>query len=130
MNLSARYFLALDAYYSGGEAEVRNKLREDPELETLVSLVRGEIGQDVIGIPAEEGLQTFLPSGDGKNWAAVLDLHKTKKKWPIDSIGELDTSTTRIMTHLCSKPLRENYGHYGLVVGHVQSGKTSNYTAL
>ena len=34
------------------------------------------------------------------------------------------------MTHLCSKPLRENYGHYGLVVGHVQSGKTSNYTAL
>jgi hypothetical protein len=130
MNLSARYLLALDAYYSGGEAEVRNRLKEDPELETLIGLVRGEIGQDVIGIPAEENLRTFSPSGDGKNWAAVLELHKTKKKWPIDSIGELDTSTTRIMTHLCSKPLRENYGHYGLVVGHVQSGKTSNYTAL
>lgn len=130
MELSARYLLALDAYDSGGEREVRKRLKGDPDLEILVGLAKGEIGQNVIGIPPEEGLTSFLPTGKGKNWAAVLDLHSTKKDWPSESVGELDKSTSRIMTHLCAKPHRGNYGHYGLVVGHVQSGKTSNYTAL
>ena len=34
------------------------------------------------------------------------------------------------MQHLISKPYNQNHGHYGLVIGYVQSGKTSNYIAL
>ena len=34
------------------------------------------------------------------------------------------------MQHLMSEPHNGKHGHYGLVIGYVQSGKTSNYTAL
>ena len=67
---------------------------------------------------------------DSEYWSAVESLHRLKKKWNDRSMEELDDSTSRIMQHLVSEPKRKKFGHYGLVLGYVQSGKTSNYTAL
>ena len=82
------------------------------------------------GIPSRKELPCYTVPPGSEYWPAVLDLHKNKKNWDNESLEHLDDSTTRIMQHLTSKPHNSDYGHYGLVIGYVQSGKTSNYTAL
>ena len=48
----------------------------------------------------------------------------------LDPVTRLDEITDRILSHL-ENPEREGvWDRRGLVVGHVQSGKTSNYTGL
>ncbi|RTY87551.1 endonuclease [Flavobacterium sp. GSN2] len=48
---------------------------------------------------------------------------------PIDVIRALDTDTDIVMNNI-ENPIFENFSRYGMVVGHVQSGKTGNYSGL
>lgn len=54
-----------------------------------------------------------------------------KEGWPPQMIQALSDVTTRILGHL-QDPLSEGttWNRRGLVIGHVQSGKTANYTGL
>lgn len=50
--------------------------------------------------------------------------------WPVSSVDSLDRVTDRVLG-LLEDPQREGFwDRRGLVVGHVQSGKTANYTGL
>ncbi len=56
--------------------------------------------------------------------------HLLKKGFPGHVVGSLDRLTDKIVDHL-EDPLKEGvWARKGLVVGHVQSGKTANYTGL
>jgi Z1 domain-containing protein len=56
--------------------------------------------------------------------------HLLKKGFPPHVVVTLDRLTDKIVDHL-GDPLKEgNWARKGLVVGHVQSGKTANYTGL
>jgi hypothetical protein len=56
--------------------------------------------------------------------------HLLKKGFPPHVVVTLDRLTDKIVDHL-EDPLKEgNWARKGLVVGHVQSGKTANYTGL
>ena len=69
------------------------------------------------------------PQPKDKCWPAMVDL-LLKDGWARDSaIGSLDTSSTRIMS-LLSHPRERKFSTRGLVVGYVQSGKTTNFTAV
>lgn len=48
---------------------------------------------------------------------------------PMDVIRALDTDTDIVMNNI-ENPIFENFSRYGMVVGHVQSGKTGNYAGL
>lgn len=50
-----------------------------------------------------------------------------RKEFEIDS---LDKSTNRILSHLEDPRSRDGFAIRGLVIGHVQSGKTQNFSAL
>lgn len=50
-------------------------------------------------------------------------------KLPIPVIRVLDEDTDVIMDNI-ENPMVENFSRYGMVVGHVQSGKTGNYSGL
>ena len=54
-----------------------------------------------------------------------------KESWPPQMVQSLSDVTTRILGHL-QDPLSEGttWNRRGLVIGHVQSGKTANYTGL
>lgn len=54
-----------------------------------------------------------------------------KEGWPPQMVQSLSDVTTRILGHL-QDPLSEGttWNRRGLVIGHVQSGKTANYTGL
>ena len=46
-----------------------------------------------------------------------------------ETLSELDHSTSRIL-NLCASPSRDSFQSRGLVMGHVQSGKTTNFLGL
>lgn len=49
--------------------------------------------------------------------------------YPEEVIRAIDTDTDLVMNNL-ENPEIESFNRYGMVVGHVQSGKTANYSAL
>ncbi|MEJ6555545.1 Z1 domain-containing protein [Microbacterium esteraromaticum] len=53
-----------------------------------------------------------------------------RKGWDIDALATLDRSTTEIVQRLSDPSASEGYQTKGLVVGHVQSGKTANFTGI
>lgn len=98
--------------------------------ETLLKAFNTKIGQS----------STISNNDDHKNWyepnqkRPYWDSHKEwlleSSKKPIDVVNELDKSTDEILG-LLEDPKREGaWDRRGLVVGNVQSGKTSNFIAL
>jgi hypothetical protein len=52
------------------------------------------------------------------------------KGWDVDALATLDRSTTEIVQRLADPSAQKGYQTKGLVVGHVQSGKTANFTGI
>lgn len=52
------------------------------------------------------------------------------KNWESDAIAALDIATDRVVERLTNPTQTEAYKAKGLVVGHVQSGKTANFTGV
>jgi hypothetical protein len=115
---------------SHDEKAVKEYFFEHPHLNYILQKLKGKSVLMTPGIPSRKELPEYSCPKKSEYWPAVLDLHKNKKNWGEESLVHLDDSTSRIMQHLISKPHKPNHGHYGLVIGYVQSGKTSNYTAL
>jgi len=53
-----------------------------------------------------------------------------EKGWSAPAIGELDRSTDEVVKRLADPTREDPYQSKGLVVGHVQSGKTANFTGV
>lgn len=53
-----------------------------------------------------------------------------RKGWDVDALATLDRSTTEIVQRLADPSASKGYQTKGLVVGHVQSGKTANFTGI
>lgn len=53
-----------------------------------------------------------------------------RKGWDVDALATLDRSTTEIVQRLADPAATKGYQTKGLVVGHVQSGKTANFTGI
>ncbi|GFE24146.1 Z1 domain-containing protein [Streptomyces nigrescens] len=69
------------------------------------------------------------PQAKDKFWPAIMDLLQ-KDGWPQKpAIDSLDESSTRIVS-LLNHPREKAFSTRGLVVGHVQSGKTTNFTSV
>lgn len=68
------------------------------------------------------------PSPDDKLWNAYKALMQ-QRGWDQEAIASIDTSSTRVVS-LLDPPSKAQILTRGLVVGHVQSGKTANFTAV
>lgn len=69
------------------------------------------------------------PRAKDKCWPAIEEL-LIKDDWPREpAIRSLDESSTRIMS-LLNHPKEKSFSTRGLVVGYVQSGKTTNFTSV
>jgi hypothetical protein len=83
-------------------------------------------------IVADQNRADWLSSLDRSAWyywPALRDYLLTVKGWDTASIRSLDNSSDRIVRQLAA-PWEETFDIRGLVLGFVQSGKTSNYTAV
>lgn len=63
-------------------------------------------------------------------WNRYRDFLKNEENYPVNIIQKLNTSTDQILDRLFDPKLDVSISKRGLIVGHVQSGKTSNYTGL
>ncbi|WP_406352520.1 Z1 domain-containing protein [Streptomyces sp. NBC_00658] len=69
------------------------------------------------------------PHSKDKCWPAIVDLLR-KDGWPQEpTIRSLDDSSTRVVS-LLNHPKEKAFSTRGLVVGYVQSGKTTNFTSV
>ncbi|MDF9832410.1 hypothetical protein M2103_000620 [Ereboglobus sp. PH5-5] len=87
------------------------------------------------------GLGVLFEGEDYKPWLANcrgnIDFYywsryheQLKEKFSVDVVGKLDTITDKILDHLEDPKKEGSWERKGLVVGHVQSGKTANYIGL
>ncbi|MGW2646535.1 Z1 domain-containing protein [Streptomyces sp. NPDC001393] len=69
------------------------------------------------------------PQDKDKCWPAIVELLR-KDGWPDEpAIRNLDDSSTRVVS-LLNHPKEKSFSTRGLVVGYVQSGKTTNFTSV
>ena len=95
-------------------AAARNKILDNP---------RGAFRRD----EARQSNWYSGPVSGGVHWEAYLD--ETGLRDKLEQLGPLDAASTKIVAHLADPSIRGNKKK-GLVVGHVQSGKTANYAAV
>ena len=63
-------------------------------------------------------------------WNRYREYLQIDKNYPENILTQLDKLTDRTLDGLFNPDLKDGISKYGLVVGQVQSGKTSNYTGL
>lgn len=68
------------------------------------------------------------PAPEDKLWHAYKAL-LVQRGWDEDGIAAIDSASTRIVS-LLDPPSKAQIATRGLVIGHVQSGKTANFTAV
>lgn len=69
------------------------------------------------------------PRAEDKNWSALVRI-LTDEGWDTDMLKALDDSSTKVVAHLPNPAGEGVYQCRGLVLGYVQSGKTTNFTAV
>jgi len=122
------------------ENQVDGLLDRFPELKTEKEWVLNKAWEYLVTAvkPSSELFDpdTYIPwleKEDRSSWASWpwLELYlKHKLHRPVRVIQELDQSTNRILDLLGDPKADAPFDRRGLVVGHVQSGKTQHYTAL
>ena len=63
------------------------------------------------------------------HWPAVREYLLKEKGWPEKDVQGIDLASNEVVANL-GDPAEEHFSCRGLVVGHVQSGKTANMTAV
>ena len=94
----------------------------------LWSFVNGIEAEEPDILPGEQS-EWFQDTPTDSNWLRYVDLLE-RKGWPDKVKQSIDASTCKIMNFLYDPKEETSHKKYGLVVGHVQSGKTANYTGL
>jgi len=68
------------------------------------------------------------PGHNSMYWGALESTYR-ELGWPTSRIASLDDASNKVVAHT-PRPDRLTFGAKGLVVGYVQSGKTTNFTAV
>lgn len=63
-------------------------------------------------------------------WPRYEKYLKENKKWSSDTVGTIDDTTNEILKSIGNPKGKDTFDKRGLVLGHVQSGKTANFTGL
>lgn len=110
----------------GVEPDAREQLARDIEERFGISMGLGAMVDD-------EDFRPWLPEAkasiDPFYWGRYRKL-MLKNGLPQDVVTATDTVTDEILGRLGNPNLQEEWDRRGMVVGHVQSGKTGNYTGL
>jgi hypothetical protein len=112
----------------GYAGDLRNIVTE--AMESVVT--RMGSGISLVDVDAKHDDQ-WIHKREDVNWAYARAYEEFLRNegWPPQMVQSLSDVTTRILGHL-QDPLSEgtSWNRRGLVIGHVQSGKTANYTGL
>jgi len=110
-------------------ADVRASVRTQFEEETALPIRSASV------ISARRGPLPWFSGWDssaGYYWRRQRSYLIDRSGWSLGAVGSLDDATDRILSHLEDPSLHgpTQFDVRGLVMGHVQSGKTANFCAL
>jgi hypothetical protein len=69
------------------------------------------------------------PLEQDRYWPPFPEYLKSKADWPNDRVEQLDSASSKIIAYM-ENPAQSTFVTKGLIVGYVQSGKTTNFTAV
>jgi hypothetical protein len=69
------------------------------------------------------------PRTEDRNWSSLVEL-LSEEGWKKPALQDLDDASTKIVAHLPNPHGEGEFHCRGLVLGYVQSGKTTNFTAV
>jgi hypothetical protein len=69
------------------------------------------------------------PRAEDRDWPALVEILR-EDGWSGDALRVLDESSTKVVAQLPNPHGKDDYQCRGLVLGYVQSGKTTNFTAV
>ncbi|MGE2689082.1 Z1 domain-containing protein [Mycolicibacterium pulveris] len=69
------------------------------------------------------------PREEDRNWSALVDMLRGEG-WSDEMLHDLNQSSTKVVANLPNPAGEGEYQCRGLVLGYVQSGKTTNFTAV
>ncbi len=109
----------------GAEDELLQRIAERHERETIRIREREEPRSVIL-----DNRYTWYtgPRPRDRYWPALEELLR-KSGWSEQSLDDLDGASTKVVS-LLSHPQVASFSTKGLVVGYVQSGKTTNFTAV
>lgn len=107
------------------------RMRKELEAHFNVKMKNAVILQGEMQQKRENNWWTSNPKlkEEGYYWNRCREYMKLNQTLSLDVIQTIDSDTDQIMNNL-ENPNIDNFNRYGMVVGHVQSGKTSNYSSL
>lgn len=107
-------------------AEFRDRIRETLAQEEIITL---EPARFLLATPPRDEWLRQHDRSEWYYWPRLREHLLGVKGWSMASVRSIDEITDRILGQLAS-PETEQFDIRGLVLGYVQSGKTSNFTAL
>ncbi|ANZ35571.1 endonuclease [Lentzea guizhouensis] len=132
------YEVFLDLLESGTPDEAIKKMTVLCDDQELLQQVSERHEQETIKIKEREEPRSVVlgnrftwytgPRPKDKCWPAITGL-LSKDGWSEASVENLDAASTKVVSML-SHPKEKAFSTRGLVVGYVQSGKTTNFTAV
>lgn len=118
--------------------EVARRLRRQGILETRIEQAQGRIRQIARAIQTAREPQSLSrserepwysgPQPGDRFWPGLRE-DLERRRWDPEDIQTLDVSSSKIVSYL-EPPGAKAFQTKGLVVGYVQSGKTTNFTAV
>lgn len=86
---------------------------------------------EATAIHSDEDHKAWLVAARKQDWRYWQRYREyLERDWPLSAVDALDESTDKILGLLEDPARSDPWDRRGLVVGHVQSGKTGNYTGL
>ena len=116
--------------------DVRGQLGGSPEYQKyrIEEILLGHDAKPASSVP-KDGSHSLIRRTSHEYWSSYFSLAERKSRgWGVAGdtsyLQTLDENTSRIVSHLFDPSEPGRHGKYGLVIGHVQSGKTGNYTGV
>ena len=115
---------------------LKTRIRKKKAIVRIEEMLLGYDANKAHSVPKENGPWYSLRENH-EYWNAYFSLSEKKlRQWSkneeeaLESLQSLEFNTTKIVNHLFNPELQGQQSRYGLVIGHVQSGKTANYTGV
>ncbi len=105
------------------------KLQQELETQFNVKLHQGVLIQGDSAHKRDTSWWSNKLKQESNNFYSQRNLNYLKRKLPLSVVQTIDTDTDNILDNL-ENPNTKVFDIRGMVVGHVQSGKTGNYTNL
>ncbi|MEL0101298.1 MAG: hypothetical protein VW862_06325, partial [Euryarchaeota archaeon] len=125
------YPLAAQLYLESGldMDVVESEYGEREDWEQITGMLLGSDGIPPNSVPGQSS--NWFHTIDGHEyWPSHLQLLSRKKGWSERELQSVDIASSKIVNHLFNPAEHGAQTRHGLVIGHVQSGKTANYTAV